>query len=194
MNVPQPPPMPVTQINLQDESHLNLLAVFHYVIGGLCLLGLGFLVLHFVMMTFFFGMASTMPSSSAAPAPSVVVEAPGEVGTEVEPAASGTEELSATPTPPTTSPTPAHFLGFPKEMMAILVVFYVVMGVFISAVAVANFMSAGFIKKRKNRTFSLVVAGINCLQMPFGTVLGVFTIIVLMRPSVQTGYGANLAV
>jgi len=33
MNVPQPPPMPVTQINLQDESHLNLLAVFHYVIA-----------------------------------------------------------------------------------------------------------------------------------------------------------------
>jgi len=25
--------MPVTQINLQDESHLNLLAVFHYVIA-----------------------------------------------------------------------------------------------------------------------------------------------------------------
>lgn len=183
--------MPVTQINLQDESHLNLLAVFHYVIGGLCLLGLGFLVLHFVMMTFFFGMASTMPSSSAAPAPSVVVETPGEAGAEE---ATGTEEPPTIPIPPTTSPTPAHFPGFPKEMMAILVVFYVVMGVFVSAVAVANFMSAGFIKKRKNRTFSLVVAGINCLQMPFGTVLGVFTIIVLMRPTVQTGYGANLAV
>jgi hypothetical protein len=29
--------------------------------------------------------------------------------------------------------------------------------------------------------------------VPFGTVLGVFTIIVLMRPSVQSSYEANLA-
>ncbi len=34
--------------------------------------------------------------------------------------------------------------------------------------------------------FCLVMACVACLFMPFGTVLGVFTIIVLARPSVQT--------
>ena len=33
--------------------------------------------------------------------------------------------------------------------------------------------------------FCLVMAGVGCIFMPFGTVLGVFTIIVLMRDSVK---------
>jgi hypothetical protein len=41
----------------------------------------------------------------------------------------------------------------------------------------------------QRHTFCLVVAAISCLWMPFGTVLGVFTIIVLMRPGVQALFG-----
>lgn len=41
---------------------------------------------------------------------------------------------------------------------------------------------------RRKYTFSLVMAGVLCLFMPFGTILGVFTIIVLTRPSVKTLY------
>jgi len=33
------------------------------------------------------------------------------------------------------------------------------------------------------------MAGVECMFMPFGTVLGVFTIIVLMRPSVKEIFG-----
>jgi hypothetical protein len=39
--------------------------------------------------------------------------------------------------------------------------------------------------QRKNYTFCIVMAGIACLFMPFGTILGVFAIIVLVRPSVK---------
>lgn len=39
--------------------------------------------------------------------------------------------------------------------------------------------------QRKHYTFCLIVAGLSCLWMPFGTVLGVFTLIVLLRPSVK---------
>ena len=39
--------------------------------------------------------------------------------------------------------------------------------------------------KRKRYMFCLVIAAIGCIFMPFGTVLGIFTIIVLMRPSVK---------
>jgi hypothetical protein len=48
-----------------------------------------------------------------------------------------------------------------------------------------------WIKKRKNRTFSFVVAAMNCLQFPFGTALGVFTFIVLARPTVKSSYDVS---
>jgi hypothetical protein len=39
--------------------------------------------------------------------------------------------------------------------------------------------------QRKRYTFCLVMGGVECLFMPVGTVLGVFTIIVLVRESVK---------
>jgi hypothetical protein len=36
--------------------------------------------------------------------------------------------------------------------------------------------------------FSLVIAGVQCMFAPFGTALGVFTIIVLTRDSVRRQY------
>jgi hypothetical protein len=44
------------------------------------------------------------------------------------------------------------------------------------------------IQQRRNRTLTLIVATMHCLWMPIGTVLGVFTFIVLMRPSVTRLY------
>jgi hypothetical protein len=41
------------------------------------------------------------------------------------------------------------------------------------------------LSRRKSYTFCLVMACVECIFMPFGTVLGVFTIIVLMRESVK---------
>jgi ABC-type Fe3+ transport system permease subunit len=51
----------------------------------------------------------------------------------------------------------------------------------------ATLMFAGGrnIAKRRRHTFCLVVAGLSCLMMPLGTVLGVFTLVVLMRPQVK---------
>ena len=42
--------------------------------------------------------------------------------------------------------------------------------------------------KRRKRMFSYVMAAILCAFMPFGTVLGVFTLIVLGRESVRQLY------
>lgn len=41
------------------------------------------------------------------------------------------------------------------------------------------------LKVRGSRTFCIVIAAIECLLAPFGTILGVFTIVVLMRESVM---------
>ena len=46
-------------------------------------------------------------------------------------------------------------------------------------------LAARSIKQRKRHTFCLVVAGVTCLMAPLGTVLGVFSIIVLVRDSVK---------
>ena len=55
-------------------------------------------------------------------------------------------------------------------------------------VAALTVYSGICLKRRQKRMFSLVTAGINCLQIPFGTALGVFTLMVLNRPSVQALY------
>jgi hypothetical protein len=39
--------------------------------------------------------------------------------------------------------------------------------------------------KRRNRTYCLVIAAFSCMFFPFGTALGVFTIVVLSRDSVR---------
>ena len=46
------------------------------------------------------------------------------------------------------------------------------------------------LRRRTSRTFCLAVAGLECILMPFGTVLGVFTIIVLMKDPVKALFNA----
>jgi hypothetical protein len=54
------------------------------------------------------------------------------------------------------------------------------------SLAVAVCLAASRLKRRAGYNYCLVVAGIECVFMPFGTVLGVLTIVVLMRPTVKT--------
>lgn len=55
--------------------------------------------------------------------------------------------------------------------------------------AVVVAFAGRFLQQRRRWTFCVVVAGLECMLMPFGTVLGVFTIIVLLRPSVRELFG-----
>ena len=76
----------------------------------------------------------------------------------------------------------------PPEMLGIMRGFYVVVGFFGILEIVLNVLSARELRTNNNRTLSFITSGINCLNMPLGTTLGVFTIIVLMRPSVIARY------
>jgi hypothetical protein len=49
-----------------------------------------------------------------------------------------------------------------------------------------------FLARHKHRIFCLVIAGVECAFVPFGTVLGVFTIIVLMQESVKELFEAKI--
>jgi len=55
--------------------------------------------------------------------------------------------------------------------------------------AIATIVSGRFLKRRQRYWFSFVMACILCLFTPLGTILGVFTIIVLSRQSVKELYG-----
>jgi len=46
-------------------------------------------------------------------------------------------------------------------------------------------LAGRFLGQRTHYTFCLVMAGMACVFVPLGTVLGVFTLIVLVRPSVK---------
>ena len=58
----------------------------------------------------------------------------------------------------------------------------IAMGLTFSGLIIA---AGRYLAQRKHWTFCLVIAAIECAFAPFGTVLGVFTIIVLQRPSVK---------
>jgi hypothetical protein len=56
---------------------------------------------------------------------------------------------------------------------------------FFAVGAVLQLLTALRLKERRSRTLCLVTAGLTCMEMPYGTALGVFTFIVLDRPSVR---------
>ncbi len=79
--------------------------------------------------------------------------------------------------------------GPPPEMIKkILLIFYSVMAVVLIIGGILNLLSALFLKSRKNRFYSLIIGGLNCVQVPIGTALGIFTIMVLTRDSVRRMY------
>jgi len=127
----------------QDEEHLKLLSVFHYVAAGMAILTFGcFPMIHLVV-----GIALL---------------------------AGGFEDTSS---------------GHGAHMDQLMGLLFVVVGggmvLFGWTLAAVLFAGGRCLARRKRYTFCLVVAAISCIFMPFGTVLGIFTIIVLLRPSVK---------
>lgn len=81
--------------------------------------------------------------------------------------------------PPSSSGPPSAALGW-------MFIFFSTIGVLVLWVWAAALMVAGwYLGRCKHYTFCLVMGCIACLFNPFGTILGIFTIIVLIRPSVK---------
>jgi hypothetical protein len=76
----------------------------------------------------------------------------------------------------------------PLEVFAIFRWFYAIFALWFLAALILNLISGLCLHARKHRSFSLLVAGVNCLHFPFGITLGVFTIVVLVRDSVRELY------
>ncbi len=80
----------------------------------------------------------------------------------------------------------------PQHMLTVMGIFFVVFSTVAIllglAFSILLALSGFYLNKRIHYTFCLVMAGIACIFMPFGTVLGVLTIIVLMRPPVKAAF------
>ncbi len=131
----------------QDEEHLRLLSIFHYVVGGLAALFALFPIFHLILGLVFILAPETFASKNEEPPPA--------------------------------------FLGW---FFVVFAATFILLG-WIFAVFVI--VTGRFLARHKHWLFCVVMAGIECLFMPFGTVLGVFTIIVLMRESTKELFSAN---
>jgi hypothetical protein len=78
--------------------------------------------------------------------------------------------------------------GFPFPASLFGLIFTVIPATIILfgwAFAICLAVAGYYLSKRLRYSFCLIMAGISCTFSPFGTVLGVFTIVVLMSPSVK---------
>jgi hypothetical protein len=56
---------------------------------------------------------------------------------------------------------------------------------FLATIAILKFVTARNIRRRRSKVFCMVIAGLSCLEFPYGTFLGICTFIVLGRDSVK---------
>lgn len=135
-----PPP----SVRNKDIDNLNVLAVFHYVVGGLGCLASCVPVFHLVIGI-------------------VLVTDPEKLMQHQE-----------------AFPEWAGYFFIGVALFAILVGWIFSLCIIFSGRAIA---------KRERWTFSFVMAVILCMFFPFGTVLGVFTLVLLNKDPVKTLYG-----
>jgi hypothetical protein len=122
----------------KDIQHLNLLAVFHYLVGALMMLISSIFIFHLVI-----GVIAIISPSS----------------------------LGGTP--------PPLLIGWVFALLGGAAVF---LG---WSLGIALMIAGWFLHRRTHHLYCFIMACFSLMFQPFGTVLGVFTIIVLMRPSVK---------
>lgn len=128
----------------QDEEHLRLLSIFHYVLAAMIGLAACFPVIHLTV-----GIVLLL---------STVGDGPEGIN------------------------------GFVGIFLVIMAGAFVLLG---WGLAFCLFVAGRSLAARRRHLFCLIMAGVSCLLVPIGTVLGVFTIVVLMRPSVKEIFAAQ---
>jgi hypothetical protein len=72
-----------------------------------------------------------------------------------------------------------------RGMGSIFMVFGIVFSLFFMVFAAMKIYAGYCLSRSRNRVYCLVVAGISLIGFPFSTLLGIFTLIVLLRDSVR---------
>src|ERR1700761_8818665 len=56
---------------------------------------------------------------------------------------------------------------------------------------VCMFLAGYWLPRFRNKVFIQIIGALNCLAIPYGTVLGIFTLMVLQRPSAKQFFAAG---
>ena len=161
---PSVPPEAEEQIIVRER--LRLLALGFYVKGAVGAVFISFLLFHFFMLLG----VSFIPESAWNPPP----KAPTTI-----------DSLSVIPTP---TPRPVN-QGPPVVLFRIfagVIGGIILLGWTFGALTI---YAGRCIQKRIHRTFVLVMAGLNCPLIPWGSLLGIATFIVMQSPAAQTEFG-----
>ncbi|MGB8328938.1 MAG: hypothetical protein WCE62_02330 [Polyangiales bacterium] len=147
--------------NAEDAEHLSALSIGHFIMSGLALLG--------AVPMMVYGVAGAKLMDELGSDLSMAMgDIPGQVG--------------ANP-----------FGGSPDAMLqdlGTLVNTMIVAGVLLALLSAVHLLVVGLaLRQRRWWTFCYLTGWGECLMFPFGTILGVFTIIVLSRPSVKRLFG-----
>lgn len=130
-----------------DEEHLKLLSIFHYVAAGLGALFSCLPLIHVGFGLLLLLKPEALADSKSGPPPAAV-----------------------------------------GVLFFALGAFLVLLG---WGMAFCTFLSGRFLARKKHRMFSIVIGALQCLAFPLGTALGVFTLVVLSRSSVQELYARS---
>ena len=76
----------------------------------------------------------------------------------------------------------------PRELLWVFFGIAVFVLLLAGTLSVLQILTGFWIRQRRHRIVSMVVAGFTCLSVPMGTLLGVSTFVVLLRPSVSALY------
>ena len=178
----------------KDAEQLKLLSIFHYVLGGLTavfsLLPIIHLILGIAVVAGAFpgeGVDARQLGRDADPR--AVHQAPHVDNQPALPFADADDESERA-----IEEYPARRRArepFPKVIGWFFIIFasaFILIG---ETLAICLFVAATSLAHRRRYTFCFAVAIMSCLSMPLGTVLGIFTIIVLCRPTVKTLFGRS---
>jgi hypothetical protein len=159
------PIAPEAEEQIIVRERLRLLAFGYYIKGAVSVAFTSFFLLHFFM---FIGLSLMPDSAWNAPAkPLTTVRSP-----------------SVLPAP---SPRPEN--QAPPVMM--FRIFAAVIGVIILlgwTFGALTVYAARCIQKRQHRVFIFIMAGLNCVLIPWGTLLGIATFIVIQSPAGQEAF------
>jgi hypothetical protein len=148
------------------RERLRLLAIGYYVKGAVGAVFVSFLLLHFCMFLGF----SFLPESSWNPPP----------------------KSATTARSPSVLPSPAPRLANQGPPVIMFRIFAAVIGVIILlgwTFGALTIYAGRCVQKRQHRTFVYVMAGLNCPLIPWGTLLGVATFILLQTPVARREFG-----
>jgi hypothetical protein len=149
-------------------DRLRLLSLGYYISGAIGAVFVSFLLFHLAFLLAF----SFIPAS--------------QWNAPVPPSA-GVQHVSPTP-PPKMGPSAAEGQGPPVILFRI---FAGVIGLIIVCGWTLGALTAyagHCIKKRKHKLFIYIMAGINCIWIPYGTLLGIATILLFQWPEVQAEF------